>query len=699
MAGSASPAKGIRLAADIGGTFTDVVLEIGRTRHSVKVLTTGAAPEDGVLDGIGRLLAESGREPGEIEVFVHGTTLATNALIERKGAKVGFVTTGGFRDILEMGYEKRFDHYDLMIDAVPPIVPRPLRYTVAERLAADGSVETPLDEAALAGIADDMKRQGVEAVAIGFLHAYAHPQHERRTAEILRGHLGDGVTICVSHEVCPEIREFERFSTTCANAAVRPLMSGYLHRMKERLAALGVRAPLFLMMSGGGLTTLENAAQFPIRLVESGPAGGAILASHIAGECGLDQVLSFDMGGTTAKICLISDGEPERSRKFEIARTYRDLKGSGWPVRIPVIEMVEIGAGGGSIARIDALNRIAVGPDSAGSDPGPVCYGLGGTAPAVTDANLRLGKIDPAFFAGGQISLDEPAAAEALQRDIGEPLGLEGEWPAAGVVEIVEENMANAARVHAIERGKAINACTMIAFGGAAPLHVCRLAEKLDIAQVIVPKGAGVGSAIGFLRAPVAYEVTRSGIFALVEFDTPAANALLEEMEEMALAVIGPALGSEEAQRSRIVDMRYVGQGHEIRVALPDRPLEPCDGAGLRAAFEALYEKIYGLTIPSMGVEIVTWSVTLSAAKPEPGVAGAAGGGVAPRPERTRALFDSHLGRTVEAPVYRRDGLEPGAMVEGPAIIAEDETSTIVTAAFQARTDGHGHLVLNRRAG
>ena len=688
---------GARLAADIGGTFTDVVLEADGARHSTKVLTTAEAPEDGVIDGIGRLLAQSGKQPGDIAVFVHGTTLATNALIERKGATVGFVTTEGFRDILEMGYEKRFDHYDLMIDAVPPLVPRPLRHTVGGRLAADGSEIEPLDEARLAEIAAEMTRQGVEAVAVGFLHAYAHSRHEARAAAVLEAHLGPDVTVCKSHEVCPEIREYERFSTTCANAAVRPLMSGYLHRMQTRLVAMGIRAPVYLMMSGGGLTTLENAARFPIRLVESGPAGGAILASHIAGECGLDQVLSFDMGGTTAKICLISHGEPERARKFEIARTYRDLKGSGWPVRIPVIEMVEIGAGGGSIARIDALNRIAVGPDSAGSSPGPVSYGLGGAAPTVTDANVRLGKIDPAYFAGGQIALDEAAADAALMRDIGQPLGLEGAWPAAGIAEMVEENMANAARVHAIERGKDIGACTMIAFGGAAPLHVCRLADKLGIERIVVPKGAGVGSAIGFLRAPLAYEVTRSAFFALEGFDAGRANALIGEMEADALEVIEPALGGAAPTRSRIADMRYIGQGHEIPVPLPDRALEPCDGQGLREAFEALYERVYGLTIPSMGVEIVTWSVTLSAGRPAMTAAPAVEEAPAGTPTATRDIFDAQLGAMVRAPVHDRDGLAPGARVEGPAIIAEAETSTIVTGAFAARVDGLGNLVLDRR--
>ena len=364
-----------------------------------------------------------------------------------------------------------------------------------------------------------LRDENVKAVAIGFLHAYAHDGHERRVREILSAALPKDVTICISSEVAPEIREFERFSTVVANAYVRPLMAGYLHRLRDQLRGMKMDCPLFLMMSGGGLTTLETAARFPIRLVESGPAGGAILASEIAAECALPEVVSFDMGGTTAKICLLTNGEPERARKFEIARAYRDMKGSGIPVRIPVIEMVEIGAGGGSIARVDKLNRITVGPDSAGSTPGPVCYGRGGTEPAVTDANLALGKIDPAYFAGGKIKLDEASAKAALQKAIGNPLGLKDFWSAAGVTEIVEENMANAARVHAIERGRDIAACTMIAFGGGAPLHACRLAEKVGVKTIIVPMGAGVGSAIGFLRAPIAYEVTRSAAVSLDAFN------------------------------------------------------------------------------------------------------------------------------------------------------------------------------------
>jgi N-methylhydantoinase A len=688
--------KTIKLAADIGGTFTDIVLEAGTQRWSGKVLTTTQAPELGVIEGIRLVLEQSGVRPADIGVFIHGTTLATNALIERKGAKTAFITTKGFRDILEQGYEKRFDHYDLMIDRSPPLVPRTLRFTVEERLSADGDVLVPLDESALQSLAQTLREENVKAVAIGFLHAYAHDAHERRVRDLLAATLPKDVTICISSEVAPEIREFERFSTVVANAYVRPLMAGYLHRLRDQLKDMSMNCPLFLMMSGGGLTTLETAARFPIRLVESGPAGGAILASEIAAECALPEVVSFDMGGTTAKICLLTNGEPERARKFEIARTYRDMKGSGIPVRIPVIEMVEIGAGGGSIARVDKLNRITVGPDSAGSTPGPVSYGRGGTEPAVTDANLALGKIDPAYFAGGKIKLDEAGAKTALQKAIGNPLGLKDFWPAAGVTEIVEENMANAARVHAIERGRDIAACTMIAFGGGAPLHACRLAEKVGVKTIIVPKGAGVGSAIGFLRAPIAYEVTRSAAVSLDAFNAKAVNKLLQHMTADARAVVEPALGKAKATVQIIADCRYVGQGHEIRISVPLKTLADTDGRKLKAAFEAQYEQVYGLRIPNQEAEAITWSVTVSSQAKKPKRASKTASKSSPKPRSKRQIYDPALGRQVTAPVYWRFDMKPGAALKGPAIIAEDETSTIVGANFKAKINSLGHIILEQ---
>ena len=690
--------KTCKLAADIGGTFTDIVVEQGAKRWSGKYLTTTHAPEIAVLEGTKALLAEAGISAGELSVFIHGTTLATNALIERKGATTAFITTEGFRDVIEQGYEKRFDHYDLNIDRATPLVPRHLRLTVRERLSVDGEVLIPLDEARIRQLAQIIDDEKVEAVAIGLLHAYAHDRHERHVRDVLRSLLPDHVSLCLSSEVAPEIREYERFSTTVANAYVRPLMAGYLARLQAGLDNMGFNAPLFLMMSGGGLTTLETARRFPIRLVESGPAGGAILASGIARQLKLKNVVSFDMGGTTAKICLLNNYEPERARRFEIARAYRDMKGSGIPVRIPVIEMVEIGAGGGSIARVDKLNRITVGPDSAGSQPGPACYGRGGTEPTVTDANVALGKIDPAFFAGGKIKLDVGASKATLTKNIGAPLSLTGFWPAAGVAEIVEENMANAARVHAVERGHDISSATMIAFGGAAPLHACRFAAKTGLSRIVIPQGAGVGSAIGFLQAPISYEVTRSAPFSFEPFDAARVNVLLSGMIVDARKVVEPALNGKKAAITIIADCRYVGQGHEIRIAIPARTLNAGDGKSLKAIFEKAYGAIYGLTIPGQAAEAITWSVTASGpAQPLAKAAKSKDRGTT-KPLRKLKLFDAKLGKEVQAPVHWRFDLKRNAKIKGPAIIAEHETSTIVGAGFTAHVDNFGNIILEQKS-
>ena len=689
-------AQHLKLAADIGGTFTDIVLEQGSKRWSGKVLTTTQAPELGVLEGIKLILEESKMSAKDISVFIHGTTLATNALIERKGAKTAFITTEGFRDVIEQGYEKRFDHYDLMIESAKPLVDRHLRLAITERLAVNGDVLIALDETCIPELAKTIIEENVGAVAIGLLHAYAHPKHEKRIAELLKPFLPAHVTICLSSEVAPEIREYERFSTTVANAYVRPLMAGYLKRLQAALGEMGLNAPLYLMMSGGGLTTLETACRFPIRLVESGPAGGAILASRIAQSCKLPEVLSFDMGGTTAKICLLSNAEPARAHRFEIARAYKDMKGSGIPVRIPVIEMVEIGAGGGSIARVDKLGRLTVGPDSAGSSPGPVCYGRGGIMPTVTDANVNLGKIDPAFFAGGKVHLDEAASAAAFKTHIGDKLNLKDFWPAVGVAEIVEENMANAARVHAIERGKDIAKCTMVAFGGGAPLHACRLAEKVGITKIIVPGGAGVGSAIGFLQAPVAYEITKSFAVNLDHFDAAHINALIKQMTRDAEAVVTPALKNQKSFLKIVADCRYVGQGHEIQVTIPVRTLNNSDGTKLKSIFEKTYASIYGLTIPNQQAEAITWSLTCSSRVGKPPAAKTTPKRKTIKPLRTRKIYDAALGKLTNAPVYWRFDLKPGMSLKGPAIIAEHETSTIVGANFNAKINSLGYIVMEK---
>jgi N-methylhydantoinase A len=688
-----------RLAADIGGTFTDLALEQadeggGVRRWTAKVLTTPAAPEKGVLEGIRTVLAKAGMGPADIAIFIHGTTLATNAVIERKGAKTALLTTEGFRDVLALGNESRYDQYDLNITLPQPLVPRRWRLPVPERLDNEGKVLLPLDEGAVREAVAFMRGEGIESLAIGFLHAFVNPAHERRAAAIVRD-LWPELPISLSSEVSPEMREWERFSTTAANAYVQPLMASYLHRLKTGMAAAGFACPLFLMLSGGGLTTLETAARFPIRLVESGPAGGAIFSAFVARQKGWDRVLSFDMGGTTAKVCLIDDYAPQTARTFEVARIGRFKKGSGLPLRIPVIEMVEIGAGGGSIASVDALGRIQVGPESAGADPGPACYGRGGTKPAVTDANLLLGRYDPASFAGGNLSLHPEASQAAMNSALG-ALGLAPEMAALGVVEVVDENMANAARVHAIESGKGYYGRAVIAFGGGGPVHGYRVAEKIGVTRLLVPSGAGVGSAIGFLRAPVGYEVVRSLYQRFRSFDVAAVNGLLDEMSAEARRVVAEgAFGAALVER-RIAYMRYVGQGHEIAVELPVKAMEAADVEAVRAAYDREYASFYDRPVPGSDVEILSFAVTVVTEVETPPPVAEAAEAPAPMPIRHQAVRDTAKGEVSDWPVYDRDGFAPGAEVAGPCIVAEAETSTLVGPGWTCRMDGLGYLELTR---
>jgi N-methylhydantoinase A len=693
---ASSPA--IRLGLDIGGTFTDVALEVGERRFTAKTLTTPGAPEEGVLAALRSVIEAAAIEPRQVDLIIHGTTLATNAVIERKGAKTALLTTEGFRDVIEIRHENRFEQYDVNIDLPPPLVPRRLRAPVRERIDAQGNVLVPLDEVGLARTIDTLAAQQIEAVAIGFLHSFTNPDHERRTGDAVSRRLPH-VAVTLSSDVSPEMREYERFSTACANAYIQPLMGRYLRGLERELKRAGFGCPLLLMTSGGGVTTVETAIRFPVRLIESGPAAGAIFAGCIARQNGLDQVLSFDMGGTTAKICLIDKARPQTARVLEVARIYRFLKGSGLPLRIPVIEMVEIGAGGGSIARLDALKRIAVGPDSAGSQPGPVCYGRGGAEPTVTDADVVLGRIDPKRFSGGKIALDGVAAEQAVAERIGMPLGLKADHAALGISELVDENMANAARVHAIESGKDVRARTLIAFGGAAPLHAARVAGKLGMNRVLIPANAGVGSAVGLLRAPVAYEIVRSRLMRVSEFDPDSANRFLTEMRSEAEAVVRRGAPGGKLEEKRSAFMRYRGQGHEIAVELPARAFVAADRAVLVELFEAAYRRLYSRSIPGVEVEILSWVLSLSA--PAEGRLGAAAAErpSVPKPLARRAVFDPDTGEFIDTPVYWRSDLAPGAQIKGPAVIAEDETSTVVSPDFDARIDRFGYIELTAREG
>ena len=688
--------RAVRVAVDIGGTFTDVVLDADGERFATKVPTTHADPGRAVLEGLDRVLQLGARAPGDVGLILHGTTLATNALIERSGAVTALITTAGHRDALEMAHENRFEQYDIDIDRPRPLVPRKLRLPVPERMNAAGEVLIALDEDAVDALVPVLECEGVTSVAVGLLHAYANPAHERRIGALLEARLPD-VAVSLASEVCPEIREFERLSTACANAYVKPVMARYLTNLSAALVARGCACPFLMMTSGGGLTDVATAARFPIRLVESGPAGGAILASRLAEALDLDRVLSFDMGGTTAKICLIDDHAPLLSRAFEVDRAYRFKKGSGLPVRIPVIEMVEIGAGGGSIAAVDRLGRIQVGPASAGSEPGPACYGRGGTDATVSDADVILGRLDGERFAGGTMRLEEAAAATAVATHVGRALGMDTLTAAFGIGEVVDENMAAAARAHAAEWGKSLADRTLIAYGGAAPLHAVRLADKLGLDRIVVPSGAGVGAAVGFLAAPVSYEVARSRYMRLSDFDAGLIDGVMVEMRAEAAEIVEAATDA-PLMETRRAYMRYAGQGYEIAVELPDDLTRGPGESALHAAFEAAYRELYGRVIPDLDIEVLSWTLTLAGpVAPLASAAIAAGEAEAPAlSEEGAALYDPARQARAPARRFAREALAPGLAIEGPALIVEVQTTTVVSAAFRATVSARGDLVLER---
>ncbi|WP_179379883.1 hydantoinase/oxoprolinase family protein [Jannaschia marina] len=679
------PDPSIRLGVDIGGTFTDVVLEVGGRPYLTKVLTTYAAPEDAIVEGMRQVCAKARIAPDEIGQIIHGTTLATNALIERRGAKTALITTEGFRDVIEMRTESRFEQYDLNLELPEPLLPRQRRFTVPGRVDATGAVLVPLDRSAVEAVVDRIAEGGFESVAVGLIHSYLNPAQEDLVREVLAARLPD-VSVSISSEVSPQMREYERFNTVVANAYIKPLMASYLGRLEARLAEEGVTCRIFLMHSGGGIISIADAAAFPVRLVESGPAGGAVFAAHVAARHGLDRVLSFDMGGTTAKICLIKDRTPKTSRVFEVARSYRFKKGSGMPISIPVIDMVEIGAGGGSLAHVDALRQIRVGPESAGSEPGPAAYGRGGARPAVTDADLVLGKLDPDGFAGGSITLDPGAAEAALRAEVGETLGMGAREAAFGVAEVVDENMANAARVHAVENGEDLSDYTMIAFGGAAPLHAGRLCEKLGIARCLVPPGAGVGSAIGFLRAPFSFEATRSVYMTLSAFDAGLIGTLLEDLTAEATDFVRGCDADSPIATEVKVYMRYAGQGWEIPIALSPSEVAAPKAETFKTRFEADYARLFGRTVAGLDIEITVWAVNATT-PPEPVAPVTAidpDAAVAAEIATARPIFDPAVARTVDAAVLARDTLTEGTSVAGPAAITEAETTIIVPASRTA---------------
>ncbi|WP_372620397.1 hydantoinase/oxoprolinase family protein [Falsiroseomonas sp.] len=675
-----------RIGVDIGGTFTDLVMldtRDGRLFNG-KVLTTPHAPEQAVLEGISGLLARHGVRPDQVRHVIHGTTLVANALIERRGVPTGFLTTQGFRDVQEIGTEMRHDTYDLFMRRPDPLVPRRLRLEVPERLMPDGSVKTPLDENAARAAIRALREAGVQALAVCLLHAFVNPAHERRIAELVAEEAPE-LAVCLSGELVPEIGEYERGSTTIANAYVLPVFARYLARLDEGLRAAGVTGPLFLMLSDGGTVARDVAARHPIRLVQSGPAGG-VQATRVYGEAaGAPDILCFDMGGTTAKAALIDGGQPQRSLDFEVSRVDRFRKGSGLPLKVPVVEMIEIGAGGGSIARVDALGLVRVGPDSASSDPGPACYGLGGREPTVTDCDLLLGYLAADSFLGGEMRLDVAAAEAAVGERLGAPLGLSAVEAAWAVHETVNTSMAQAAAIHALEKARRIEGYTLVPIGGAGPVHAVEVARKLGIGRLVVPAGAGVASAFGFLAAPISFALLRGQVAPLATLDLDALRTMLDGMTAEGRALVAEA-GVEAAETTIRAAMRYAGQGYQVEATIA-----ALDRDAMRAAFEAEYRRLYGRIEAGLPVECVGWRVTVSGPTPTidlaamPSTTGIARKGSRP------AWFG---GRFIEAALYDRAALAPGERIAGPAMVEERESTLVLPPGARASCDAARNLLV-----
>jgi len=687
-----------RIGVDIGGTFTDFALFDARgAKMSVhKRLTTPHDPSEAVTEGIDALLKREGVAIADISDVVHGTTLVTNAVIERTGAVTGMLATAGFSDILDMGFERRYDLFDLRVKYPPPLVSRRLRLEVAERVRFDGSVETPLDEAAVQSAAKRFKELGVAAVAVCFLHAYANPAHEARAAQILR-EAAPELFVSASADVFPNMREFERWTTTTVNAFTQPMFDRYLERLEKGLASRGFRGRLYIMASSGGTLTADTARRFPVRALESGPAAGVLMSAYHGRSLDLTNLLSFDMGGTTAKGALVRGGTPIKRYSMEVARLHEFRRGSGLAIRIPAIDMIEIGAGGGSIAEIDDRGLLRVGPRSAGADPGPACYGRGGTRPTLTDANLVLGYLDAGFFLGGAMGLDRAAAEGAIRDAVAKPLGLEELRAAWGINDIVSEDVARAFRIHASERGFDYRSGSMVAFGGSGPLHALAIARKLKIPRVVFPVGAGVMSALGLLISPLAFEMARSRRIHVADIDAADFAATFAALETEATSyLLSAGVAKGDIRVKRRLDMRYQGQGHEIEVALPDGADAGALFADLGELFDRAYEAAYTLRLDEPA-EIVNWKVEAAGPAPNLGAEYNLSGpaGTAKALKGTRLAYDSEVGRMTEWPVYDRYALLPGATVKGPALIEERESTCVIGAGQIATVDAHYNLVAN----
>jgi N-methylhydantoinase A len=683
-----------RLGVDIGGTFTDFALVADDTGAlSIhKQLTTPHDPSESVLTGLAELLDRTGVPITDVVAVSHGTTLVTNAVIERRGAVTGMLVTKGFRDVLDIAMERRYDLFDLRIEFAEPVVPRALRAEIDERVMFDGATGKPLNEAEVeAAVSHLVETHAIEALAICFLHSYADSSHEERAREIVAKRYPD-LHLTTSSEVLPFMREYERWSTTTINAYVRPLTAHYLRRLESGLAGMGFTGRLLVMTASGGMVTPEIARRFPVRLIESGPAAGALMAAFLGDQFGEPDLLSFDMGGTTAKGALIRDGRPLRRYEIEVARVYGFKHGSGLPLRIPVIDMIEIGAGGGSIATVDERNLLAVGPSSAGADPGPACYSLGGKRATLTDANLTLGYLVADAFLGGRMALDTVAAKRAIGSDIAATLNIDPFRAAWGIHEVINEDVARAFRVHASEIGFDYRRCAMIAFGGSGPAHAIRVARKLRIPKVIFPVGAGVLSAIGLLMTPISYATLRSRRIRLDELDQAGLESGFASIEKQARELLIEAgVPCEEIKSERRLDMRFQGQGHEVEVQLPDNP----DVANLADLFRRTYAQVFAATPLDAMVEIVNWKIEVSGPRPDFAdryrpYSGARGG---EEVIRTVQVYDHDKGGFGPCPVIDRYALAEGRCIDGPALIQEDEATTVLGPGDRIEVDLLGNLV------
>lgn len=684
------------LGIDIGGTFTDMVLLHTQSSEMLihKCLTTPANPAEGVMQGLTDWFEQIQLPTTSVASIIHATTLITNSLIEGKGASTGLLTTQGCRDVLAIGRENRYDLYDLNLELPQPLVPRHLRLEVSERMRNQGEVYIPLD-------IDQVQRQvaalveaGVQSVAVCFLHAHVNDQHEQQAGLLLAQQYPE-LFISLSSDIAREIGEYERTSTTVVNAYVQPLAQQYLGELQQRLRDFGLHGELAIMLSSGGVTTVQAAGQTPVKMIESGPAAGALAGRFFGAQADQSQVIAFDMGGTTAKACLIDDGEPVVTFKFEAARVKRFKKGSGYPLQIPAIDLLEVGAGGGSIAQVDDMGLLKVGPQSAAADPGPACYGRGGVQPTVTDADLVLGYLNPDYFLGGAMHLERDAAVNAIQTHIARPLALDLTRAAWGIHDIINEQMASAMRVHIAEKGRDPRDYTIVATGGAGPLHAYRIAEKLHIGRILCPKAAGVASTIGLLVAPPKVDLVHSRVWRLTELDWTALNQLYAELQSQAHTVLEPmGVAAEDLTLQRLADLRYVGQGHQIVVPLPDGVLGPQHESEIAASFERVYQQLYGRSLPGVPLEGITWRLTALG----PPIAlqhDAASQNVASSPTShpaRRRIYLPERGDYDDVAVYNRYALAPYSEVEGPAVIEERESTVVIGTHGSGSIDAFGNL-------